>query len=174
MNREQRLEADGYAGIEPVLFYRSKTLGSNFSPHRVRYLDPWEGKPRVYKTCEHRYQAMKATTAKDHEYVCGYLEDPNNTPLSSKGRGREIKLREGWGEHYGDFCWYVMFEVVLGKTLQHAEVQRWLRSTGDRPIYEDSPVDDIWGWRYRDDYRGRNLLGRCWMQVRGVGRGLAL
>lgn len=168
MNREERLIADGYDPkvVEPVLFYRSATLGSNFSPHAVRLLDPWTGASRHYRTCEHRYQAMKATNQGDHDYVCDA-----NRPIDSKNRGREIELREGWGEHYGQFCWYVMFEVVLAKTLQHEDVRKWLKSTKDRPIYEDSPTDDIWGWRYMDDHRGRNLLGRCWMQIRGVWMG---
>jgi ribA/ribD-fused uncharacterized protein len=171
MNRNERLIAEGYDPevVVPELFYRSSTLGSNFSPHSVKMLNPWTSSPTVYRTCEHRYQAMKATTLADHDYV-----NAANRPIDSKNRGREIQLREGWGEHYGDFCWYVMFEVVLAKTLQHAEVRRWLKSTGDRPIYEDSPTDDIWGWRYGNDHRGRNLLGRSWMQIRGVGKGLSV
>lgn len=169
MNRSERLIADGYDPevVTPELFYRSKTLGSNFSPHSLSLLNPWSGKAIRYKTCEHRYQAMKATNENDHDYVVAA-----GSAFESKERGREIELREGWGEHYGDFCWYVMFEVVLAKTLQHGEVRRWLMGTEDRPIYEDSPTDDIWGWRFENDHRGRNLLGRCWMQVRGCARGL--
>jgi ribA/ribD-fused uncharacterized protein len=149
--------------VQPELFYRSKTKGSNFSLHSIRLLDPWTGKPRVYKTCEHRYQAMKANSQAEHDWVC---EAP--TAFESKERGREVKLRLMWGEHYGSYAWYVMWEVVMAKAMQHADVREWLLSTGDRPIYEDSPVDDIWGWRYENDHRGRNLLGRCWMQVRAV------
>lgn len=37
-----------------------------------------------------------------------------------------------------------------------------------RRIYEDSPTDDIWGWRFQQSYTGKNLLGRCWMDVREV------
>lgn len=165
MNREERLIADGYDPevVKPELFYRSKTLGSNFSPHGIFLRNPWTSERTWYKTCEHRYQAMKATNGEAHDYVNAAIR-----PIDSKNRGREIDLREGWGERYGDFCWYVMFEVVLAKTIQHEEVRNWLISTGKRPIYEDSPTDDIWGWRYLEDHRGRNLLGRCWMQIRGV------
>lgn len=169
MTREERLKKDGFEGVEPVLFYRSTTKGSNFSPHAVRLIDPWTGKPRVYKTGEHRYQAMKSIDQAGHDYVCAAP-----TPMESKNRGRSVLLRTDWGDTYGTFAWYVMFEVVMAKTLQHKDVSSWLSRTGDRPIYEDSPTDDIWGWRFQDNHSGKNLLGRCWMQVRGVGRGLKL
>lgn len=174
MTREERLKADGFEGVEPVLFYRSKTKGSNFSPHVVRLLDPWTGKPTEYPTGEHRYQAMKSVDQEGHDYV---LEA--GTAFESKRRGHEILLRPGWSgptsdPTYGSFAWYSMWEVVMAKALQHRDVRIWLFETGKLPIYEDSPTDDIWGWRHADDYRGKNLLGRCWMQVRGCGMGLTL
>lgn len=161
MNREERLKADGFEGVEPVLFYRSKTLGSNFSPHPVKMICPWSGDLVYYSTCEHRYQAMKATNQADHDYVVAAV-----TAFASKERGREITLRDDWGEKRSATCWLVMLEIVMAKTAQHPAVKNWLKSTGDRPIYEDSPKDDIWGWQCDGDYRGRNLLGQCWMETR--------
>lgn len=174
MNREDRLAADGFAGIEPILFYSKRTKGSNFSPHAVRLLDPWTGKSRVYQTGEHRYQAMKSRDQEGHDYVAAA-----SSAFESKKRGHEITLRDGWSgpttdPTYGSFAWYSMWEVVMAKTIQHYDVREWLLLSDGRPIYEDSPTDDIWGWRCAEDYRGKNLLGRCWMQVRGCARGLTL
>lgn len=163
MKLEERLKADGFEGVDPVLFYRSKTLGSNFSLHPIQLPCPWCGDMVTYPTCEHRYQAMKATNESEHNWVVGA-----KTAFESKERGRKVELRDPWGEHYGTFAYYVMLETVLAKATQHAEVRYWLLQTGKRPIYEDSPVDDIWGWQCRGDYRGRNLLGRAWMEVRDL------
>lgn len=165
MNREERLKQDGVLG-EPVLFYGPRSAdgeGSNFSPHSIILPHPFTKRWTKYQTGEHRYQAMKATTEEEHDYVNRAF-----SPGQAKHRGREVLLRPGWGSDYGDYCWYVMFEVVLYKTRQNAAIEQWLRETADRHIYEDSPTDDIWGWRYAQDHRGKNLLGRCWMDVRSL------
>jgi ribA/ribD-fused uncharacterized protein len=164
------LIADGYGDrdVEPVLFYHATGrygAFSNFSGHTVELQVPSQKRRRVYATGEHRFQAMKAITVKDHTWVAKAI-----SAFDAKKRGgpRGIELRDGWGNDYGDLCWYVMLELVIAKAQQHPEVLRLLRRTGDRPIYEDSPTDDIWGWRYREDYRGKNLLGRCWMTARDL------
>lgn len=150
--------------IDPVLFYghnKPNGIGSNFSSHGLTLPNPFSEKLVWYLTGEHRYQAMKAKNFEAHEYV-----RLSPTPYDAKKRGREIDLVEGWGNSYDDPCWHVMLEVILSKVDQHREAERWLKLTGDRVIYEDSPTDDIWGWRFMEDYRGKNLLGRCWMTVR--------
>lgn len=166
MNREERLAADGYTGIEPVLFYSPPDPNgwmSNFSKHSIYAWDPFSLRLVEYPTGEHRFQAMKATNAEDHDYVLAA-----STAGKAKSRGREIMLREGWGNKYGDLCCYVMFETVLMKAVQHEHIMHMLLRTAGRPIYEDSPTDDIWGWRYQSNHTGKNLLGRCWMDVRAV------
>lgn len=166
MNREERLAADGYEGSSPVLFYSPNQpfgWGSNFSRHQVRLRHPFTGEVATYDDGEHRFQAMKGITAEDHDYVMRAA-----TPSMAKDRGREIELRPGWGNDYGDFCWYAMFEVVLFKAIQHPVIRRELMLTLGRPIYEDSRKDDIWGWRFEQSYTGKNLLGRCWMGARHV------
>lgn len=165
MTKEERLIKDG-AGDNPVLFYCQRNpngKASNFSPHGMWLPSPFDSIPVWHKTGEHRYQAMKSTNEKSYEYV---RRSP--TASESKTRGREIELREGWGERYGDLCYYVMLEAVIAKVRQNKDVAAWLKATGDRHIYEDSPTDDIWGWRHRNSYTGRNLLGRCLMAVRHI------
>jgi ribA/ribD-fused uncharacterized protein len=167
MNRADRLTADGYdPSIEAVLFYSPKNKHgymSNYSNHSVTLIHPFTGKLVVYSTGEHRFQAMKATTLQEHEYVRTAA-----SPDASKKRGREITLRDGWGNKYGDLCYYVMLETILAKATQSDYIRSMLKMTDDAPIYEDSPVDGVWGWRFEQDYRGKNLLGRCWMEIREI------
>ena len=172
MNRSERLQQDGVEGIEPITFYKPKdTWGvfSNFSPHGVYLPDPFDSASVLwYKTGEHRFQAMKATTPEIHEKV--RLQPTPYRAKEAGGRGSPVGLvlREGWGNRYGDLCWYVMLETILAKTVQNNEAYQALEDAQSRPIYEDSPKDDIWGWRFDQDYRGKNLLGKCWMTVRDI------
>lgn len=114
-------------------------------------------------TREHRFQAMKGTNQKDHDYVAG-----SSGPGEAKRRGRAIWLRPDWGNDINQVCWYVMMEGVLATVMQHDDVAQGLEDTGERVIYEDSPTDDIWGWRKDGNHEGRNLLGLAWMQARLV------
>lgn len=164
MTKEERLERDGWDGIEPVLFYSPKDhngIGSNFSNHRLILPHPFTGDDALYDTGEHRYQAMKAVTFEEHEKI-----RKAGSAFLAKKYGAQTLLRDGWGNDYGDLCWYVMVETISAKTLQNRAASKWLESTEDRLIYEDSPTDDIWGWRFENHYVGKNLLGRSWMEVR--------
>jgi ribA/ribD-fused uncharacterized protein len=166
MLRSKRLEQDG--DLDPILFYKPRDeygCFSNFSLHTIVLPDPWTWEMRAYPTGEHRYQALKSDDQEGHEYV---MEIGN--PGAAQKRGRQVNLREGWREDHLGLGYYVMLELVIAKTVQHSFVQRELASTGDHIIYEDSPVDDIWGWRYSNDYSGKNLLGVCWMQSRALFR----
>lgn len=169
MTKAERLTHDGWTGVNPVLFYRPRDpFGclSQFSRHKIVLPNPWTRKLYIYEGGEWRFQALKGTSERDHEYVCAA-----ETATEAKFRGSpkgNITFRDDWGNSYGDICWYVMLEVCIAKALQHPEVQQALADTGERPIYEDSPTDDIWGWRKRHDYRGKNLLGEAWMQTRAM------
>jgi ribA/ribD-fused uncharacterized protein len=160
MNREERMERDGLTE-EPIEFYGKNcehNYFSNFSPHDLWLPHPFTGENTPYKTGEHRYQAMKAYAESEHDYV---LESP--TPFESKERGRAVALKPGWDDW---LSYYVMCEAVWAKAINHDHILKALLDTNERAIWEDSPVDDIWGIRYRGDYRGKNLLGKAWMQVR--------
>lgn len=166
MNKNERLIKDG--AWNPLLFYRPRETNgefSNFSRHRVILPHPWTGALTKYATSEHRYQALKAISAKDHDYV---NEDPSPSVCKHRGGPKGIQLRPDWGNDYHDFCWWVMFEVVTAKVIQNPDVRDSLLASNVRHIYEDSPTDDIWGWRYGQSYTGKNLLGRCLMEVRSL------
>jgi ribA/ribD-fused uncharacterized protein len=168
VNRQEREERDNLTE-KPVTFYHPNETPygfmSNFSLHPVKMVNPWTGRMEEYATTEHRFQAMKAATEDDHFAVL-----MTASPGEAKNVGREVLLRDGWGENYGSLCWYVMVESLFAKVEQHPKFLSPLQATGYRAIWEDSPTDDIWGIRYEQDYRGKNLLGRSWMYVRNTYR----
>lgn len=164
VTRDERLKQDG--AIDPILFYSAADPWgqfSSFSPHGVLLPDPW--KPgiqlRLYRSGEHRYQAMKAVREEDHDFVADA-----DGPALSKQYGNSIQLRDDWGNDRNGYCYLAMVEVVTAKLWQHEDVFETLALTEDKWIYEDSPRDDIWGWRKYGNYNGKNLLGLAWMQVR--------
>lgn len=168
MNKAERLQLDG--DPEPILFYdAADDYGqfSNFSPHAVWLPDPWlpGAQGRQYKTGEHRFQAMKAIRKEDHDFVADA-----GGPALAKQRGRSIYLREDWGDSQGTICWWVMLETIMAKVQQHDDIWDLLMFSENHWIYEDSPRDDIWGWRFGQSYAGKNLLGLCWMHVREIAR----
>lgn len=170
MTAEERLKQDGVEGA-PILFYSPRYQWgefSNFFSSKIILPNPFNGELVTYATGEHRYQAMKATTYDAHMQVAKATYPGKNGATEAKRLGNAVQLRDGWGDNYGDLCWYVMFETVLAKFMQNDNLASRLLYTGDCHIYEDSPTDDIWGWRYSADHRGKNLLGRCLMDVRKV------
>lgn len=163
MNRAERLAKDG-VGEKYVLFYspdHDYGVFSNFSAHRIVLPSPWTGKLVEYETSEHRYQAMKADNQEQHDDVMG-----QTGPGAAKSLGGLVRLRPDWGDTQGSICWYVMLEVLVAKTIQHDEMSEALEESVGHWLYEDSPVDDIWGWRHRQDYHGKNLLGLGLMHTR--------
>lgn len=133
----------------PIYFYGGPF--SNFAPSVFAAKDRW-GRPRWYKTVEHYFQAAKATTPEDHDYVVSAEK-----ARQAKNRGREIKLRSGWD----DMSYDVMLEGLRCK-FALPDYKRQLLATGDRELREDSPTDFIWGYRNN----GLNLLGKALMQIR--------
>lgn len=122
---------------------------SNFSKHAI------EKDGKTYQTTEHYYQAMKATTEEDHEMV-RMADGPKN----SKNIARKIPLREDWESIKFD----VMKDALRLKCEQHKSIKDKLLGTGTKELAEDSPYDAIWG--LGPDGKGKNLLGKAWMEVR--------
>ena len=165
MLRHERLELDG-AGADPVLFYNQNDkwgVFSNFSRHPIVLPHPFTGELTIYRTSEHRYQAMKSWDPEDHDWVVDA-----QSPAGAKSRGAVVQLRDDWGSDKLSVCYFVMVDAVMAKAIQVPAMTDALLGTGNRHIYEDSPVDDIWGWRYGEVYRGKNLLGEALMHVRAV------
>jgi ribA/ribD-fused uncharacterized protein len=110
----------------------------------------------AYKTAEHAFQAAKAKSTIDRDYVALAL-----TPAEAKKRGRHVELRPDW-EFAKD---RIMYEIVKEKFLQHGELARKLMATGDEELVEVN----TWGDRYwgQDPLgKGQNKLGKILMRVR--------
>lgn len=133
----------------PVDFYGGPF--SNFAPCVFGAEDEW-GRTCMYRSVEHFFQAWKATTPEDHDYV-----RTGSGPQDAKDRGRKIKLRSDWEE-----IKYNIMVFGLRAKFMMPEYKRRLLETGNREIREDSPSDFIWGYRNN----GQNLLGKALMQVR--------
>ena len=98
------------------------------------------------------------------------------TPAKAKYYGRQVKnfTDEAWDKAR----YVVMFEALLLKFSQNADIQKKLLSTGTKLLYEASPRDKTWGIGMSaakavklaaagDKSKfGQNLLGQALMDVR--------
>jgi hypothetical protein len=106
-------------------------------------------------TVEHYYQAAKATTKLDEDWI---LSAP--TPVIAKSRGRQIKLCDGWEEKRDT----VMLTFVRLKFRSNTALARLLIDTYPSRLVEGNH----WGDTYWGVCRGvgKNRLGEILMRVR--------
>lgn len=121
---------------------------SNFYPSVVSYHGI------MWPTVEHAFQAAKATTDQQRQWILGAKR-----PGVAKARGRKIDLRPDWEE--------VKFDIMLQllrRKFSLTDLRSKLLSTQDRELLEDNNWGDrFWG---TVDGKGENHLGRLLMQVR--------
>jgi len=151
-----------------VLFWKPEGVYgclSNWSPHSVL-----DGKLK-FKTMEHYMMYHKAILMGDNETASRIMEV--KTPQGAKKLGREVR-------NFNEGRWQAARESVVRKGLmlkatQHSDVKDRLLSTSGKVLAEASPYDRVWGIglsmtdarsRSQDQWRGENLLGKLWMQVR--------
>lgn len=115
---------------------------------------------RMYPTVEHFYQAMKATTTKDHEMIrkCG-------TSQEAKRIARQIVLRDDW-----DIVKFAIMREGLLQKFAIPQLRTQLLNTGIKKLIEGNKWhDNIWGNcscpRCHDIY-GTNMLGTLLMSIR--------
>lgn len=125
---------------------------SNFAPYPIKL----EG--RVWPTSEHYFQARKFAGT-PHEEAIRKARTPGIA--AELGRDRGKKLRRDWES----VKVAVMREAVRAKFTQHPELRELLLGTGDAKLVEHTENDDYWG--DGGDGRGKNMLGRILMQLRG-------
>ena len=125
----------------------------------------------TYATAEHWMMAEKAHLFGSNDVRARILAAKH--PAEAKKLGREVT---GFDPLVWDAQKYDL--VVTGnyhKFSQHAELQEYLLTTGDRVLVEASPVDAIWGIGLAADHPdalqparwpGQNLLGFALMEVR--------
>lgn len=128
---------------------------SNFYPAEIM----WEGK--VYASSEHLYQAMKAGTEEEREWV-----RTAPTVREAKFRGQRIRAVADWGERRID----AMRSALGAKFGQHPELATKLDETGNAKIVEGNTWGDtFWGVDMETE-RGENHLGELLMELRAARR----
>lgn len=141
-------------GLEPIFFWGSKdtfAAFSNFYPSTI------EISGRTWKTVEHFYQAMKTNDVGQQKAI-----QDAESPGQAKRLGQKVLLRPDWEE-----IKQVVMLTALRVKFADEPYRSMLLSTGERPIYEDSPYDKIWGTGVRGHVgEGQNLLGKLLMRVR--------
>ena len=131
---------------------------SNFQPLAV----PIAAGPWAFPTSEHLYQAAKFAAAPDVQRRIANA--PTAREAASIGRSPNPGM---------DPCWTaqrvnVMRWVLRMKREANADaIDAALARTGQRAIVEISTRDAWWGAKPTgDSFRGNNVLGRLWMELR--------
>ncbi len=111
-----------------------------------------------FPTVEHAFQALKATTPEDMEYIrtC-------KTPGEAKRAGRKIKIKSGWND-----IRFSIMQVLVFKKFQDEELKQKLLSTGDAELIEGNTWHDTF-WGVCNGV-GENNLGKILMQARNYYR----
>lgn len=125
----------------------------------------------TYLTAEHFMMAGKARLFKDEEMLAAILQ--SSTAAEAKALGRKVQHfdQKKWEEKRCE----IVVEGNYLKFSQDEKLASFLLETGSQIIVEASPRDRIWGigmGRNNEyatqpaNWRGRNLLGFCLMEVR--------
>lgn len=111
--------------------------------------------PVIVPTLEHAFQALKARTKEERDWVLASL-----TPGVAKRRGQKVYAWDNWGEMKDD----IMLELLRIKFFFNEEMKEKLLATGNARLVEGN----TWGDRYWGVCRGEgeNMLGMLLMQVR--------
>lgn len=141
--------------MEPIYFYRvNEPFGefSNFAAFPV-HIDG-----SLWPTSEHYFQAQKFAAESYREVI---RSTPSPMNAARLGRDRKHPLRSDWEGVKDD----VMYRVVKAKFEQHTELRSLLLFTGEARLIEHTENDRYWA--DGGDGRGKNMLGRILMRVRG-------
>ncbi len=140
--------------MEPIYFYGTKGVYgcfSNFAPYPIKL------KGKVWPTSEHYFQAQKFADT-EHEEAIRLVKSP--MIAARMGRSRARPLRQDWEQVKDD----LMYQAVLAKFNQHADIREILLGTGDALLIEHTRRDAYWG--DGGDGHGQNKLGQILMKVR--------
>eukprot|EP00051_Salpingoeca_urceolata_P011749 m.145969 g.145969 ORF g.145969 m.145969 type:complete len:425 (+) comp17236_c0_seq2:3756-5030(+) len=141
-------------GRKIINFYRERDPYGEFSNF---YKRPVLLDGKEWPTTEHYFQALKfAGTPYEEELrlISGC------TAVKKRGGSRSLPLRTDWEEVKDG----IMFDCVLAKFQQHADLRKVLLSTGDAILVEHTKNDRYWG--DGGDGSGKNMLGITLMKVR--------
>ena len=131
---------------------------SNFFPLTVSIVaGPW-----TFGTSEALYQACKFAAHPDIQQRIAEATTPRLA--AAVGRTPGLGIDPGWNAHRVDAMRWVL---RMKRESNAAEIDEVLATTADRPIVEVSTHDPWWGARpVTNCYKGKNVLGRLWMELR--------
>ena len=131
---------------------------SNFAPLAA----PIAAGPWTFSTSEHLYQAAKFGDAPAVQ--CRIAGAPTAREAAAIGRGERAGLDPRWNEQRVNVMRWVL---RMKREANAAAIDAVLTASGDRAIVEVSTRDPWWGAKPAgDSYRGANVLGRLWMELR--------
>ena len=122
--------------------------------------------PWLFPTSEHLYQAAKFAVSPNIQARIAAAPDARDA--ARIGRNPGLPADPLWTQQRVDVMrWVIRRKLETLPRLMHGVLQR----TGDRAIVEISNRDPFWGARIDKReadilYRGRNVLGRLWMELR--------
>lgn len=112
-----------------------------------------------WRTTEHFYQAHKF---EDEQVRQRIINAQTPKEASRIGRSKEYKIKDNWDDIRAE----VMYEAVLLKFQEHADIREKLCSTGEEEIIEKTTKENYWGCGPKCD--GTNMYGKILCQVREV------
>ena len=130
---------------------------SNFAPLAA----PVAAGPWTFSTSEALYQAAKFAAAPEvqRQIACA----PTAREAAAIGRGT-AGMNPDWNTQRVNAMRWVL---RMKREANAAAIDAALARSGDRPIVEVSTRDAWWGAKPSgDSYRGENVLGRLWMELR--------
>ena len=131
---------------------------SNFAPLAA----PIAAGPWTFATSEHLYQAAKFGAAPAVQRRIA--EAPTAREAAAIGRGAAAGLDPRWNEQRVNVMRWVL---RMKREANAAAIDAALARSGERAIVEVSTRDPWWGAKPDGDrYRGANVLGRLWMELR--------
>ena len=131
---------------------------SNFAPLAA----PIAAGPLTFPTSEHLYQAAKFGAAPAAQRRIA--DAPTAREAAAIGRGERAGLDPRWNEQRVNVMRCVL---RMKREANAASIDAALARSGERAIVEVSTRDPWWGAKPADGtYRGENVLGRLWMELR--------
>lgn len=124
---------------------------------------------RVYETTEHLFKCLRFGLGSEIAEEIRQEKNPMCAKLIARKKLESAKIQRCSKEDIAnmEFC-------LLTKLDQHKELLEELLNTGNAHIVENcnNRKPSPWGAQYIDGkWVGENLLGKCWMKIRGELRG---
>ena len=131
---------------------------SNFAPLAASIAaGPW-----TFPTSEHLYQAAKFPAAPDVQRRIARA--PTAREAAAVGRGTAAGMNPDWNAQRVNAMRWVL---RMKRETNAAAIDATLARSGNRAIVEVSTRDAWWGATPAGDrFRGENVLGRLWMELR--------